>query len=51
LHDGFRYVIVHHDSAPAPKVFTAYFSATPRFADKSLSLYALSDLQAAALCR
>ncbi len=49
--DGFRYVIVHHDGAPAPEAFAAYFTPTPRFADETLSLYALTDLQAAALCR
>jgi hypothetical protein len=51
LSDGFRYVIVHHDGAPFPKAFAAYFTAAPRFADDTLSLYALSDLQASALCR
>jgi MFS family permease len=51
LNDGFRYVIVHHDGAPPPKAFAAYFTAAPRFADETLSLYALSDLQTAALCR
>jgi hypothetical protein len=51
LNDGFRYVIVHHDGAPAPAAFAAYFTAAPRFADEALSLYALSDLQTAALCR
>jgi hypothetical protein len=51
LNDGFRYVIVHHDGAPAPAAYATYFTAAPRFADAALSLYALSDLQAAALCR
>ena len=51
LNDGFRYVIVHRDGAPVRKALATYFTATPRFADKTLSLYALSDLQSAALCR
>ena len=51
LDDGFRYVIVHHAGAPFPEAFAAYFTTTPRFADEALSLYALSDLQTAALCR
>lgn len=51
LNDGFRYVMVHHDSTQLPEAFAAYFTATPRFVDESLSLYALSDLRTAALCR
>ncbi len=51
LNDGFRYVIVHHDGAPPPKAFATYFTAAPRFADDTLSLYALSDLLATAWCR
>lgn len=49
--DGFRYVIVHHHDAQLPEAFAAYFTAVPKFSDKTLSLYALTDLQAAALCR
>jgi hypothetical protein len=51
LNDGYRYVIVHHDGAPLPEAYAAYFPAAPRFADETLSLYALSDLQTAALCQ
>lgn len=51
LNDGFRYVIVHHDGAPLPDVFAAYFTIPPKFADEMLSVYALPDLQNAALCR
>jgi hypothetical protein len=51
LNDGIRYVIVHHDGPQLPEAFAAYFTAAPRFADETLSLYALSDVQAAALCR
>ncbi len=50
--DGFRYVIVHHAGSPQlPDAFAAYFIAAPRFADDTLSLYALADLQAAGMCR
>jgi hypothetical protein len=50
--NGFRYVIVYHKgAAPVLEALATYFTVAPRFADKTLSLYALTDLQTAALCR
>jgi hypothetical protein len=51
VRDGFRYVIVHHNGPQLPEAFASYFASPPRFADETLSLYALADLQSAALCR
>ncbi len=48
--DGFRYVIVHHDGVPLPEAFATYFTVAPKFADETLSVYTLTDLQKAGWC-
>lgn len=48
--DGFRYVVVHHETNQVSDALRSYFTIAPAYDDQVITVYAMADLQANPPC-